>query len=292
MQTYEQQLASDPRWALSEGSRYFEEKSAVQDALRKITKRLAEIQIPYAVVGGMALFGHGYRRFTDDVDILVTREGLREIHRQLDGLGYVPPFHGSKNLRDTELGVKIEFLVAGQFPGDGKPKEIAFPEPSSVSINKNGIQYIALPQLIELKLASGMSDANRIRDIADVQELVKLLDLPREFAQNLNQSVRDKFDELWLMARGRKKRYQRLWRNKWLTADANNVQEMIDALRAAAKELEEMQAAGVSLDVEGGTSDDYAYLVTDDPKVAERFDMHDEDEFLDDIDDQQEADPS
>ena len=75
------------------------------------------------------MFQHGYRRFTEDVDLLVTREGLKEIHRKLEGLGYLPPFQGSKNLRDTEHGVKIEFLVTGEFPGDGKPKPVAFPAP-------------------------------------------------------------------------------------------------------------------------------------------------------------------
>src|SRR4051795_1000170 len=82
---YETQLERDPRWALSEGSRHFEEKSAVFEALRKITGRLKGLGIPYAVVGGMALFKHGLRRFTEDVDILVTKEGLRKIHEQLEG---------------------------------------------------------------------------------------------------------------------------------------------------------------------------------------------------------------
>ena len=50
----------------------------------------------------MALDAHGFRRLTVDVDILVTREGLKAIHERLEGLGYVPPFTGSKNLRDTE----------------------------------------------------------------------------------------------------------------------------------------------------------------------------------------------
>ena len=43
----------------------------------------------------------------------VTPDQLQEIHRRLDGLGYLPPFAGSKNLRDTEYGVRIEFLVTG-----------------------------------------------------------------------------------------------------------------------------------------------------------------------------------
>jgi len=77
MPVYEDRLARDSRWALSEGSLFFEGKGAVQDALRKITTRLRELGVNYAVVGAMALFSHGLRRFTEDVDVLVTRDGLR-----------------------------------------------------------------------------------------------------------------------------------------------------------------------------------------------------------------------
>src|SRR4051794_3331827 len=73
---YERHLDRDLRWALSEGSRHFEERSAVFGALYKIARRLNDLGIPYAVVGGMALFRHGLRRFTEDVDILVTRDDL------------------------------------------------------------------------------------------------------------------------------------------------------------------------------------------------------------------------
>ena len=66
-------------------------------------------------------------------------------------------FAGSKNLRDTELGVRIEFLVAGQFPGDGQPKPVAFPPPEQVAEDFDGIKYVNLPTLIGLKLASGMT---------------------------------------------------------------------------------------------------------------------------------------
>jgi len=75
---------------------HFEEKSAVYQTLRLITRRLEERGIPYAVVGGMALFAHGLRRFTEDVAVLVTAEGLRALHDQLEGRGYVPPFRGAR----------------------------------------------------------------------------------------------------------------------------------------------------------------------------------------------------
>src|SRR6516162_9736431 len=101
MVTYEQRLDRDRRWAFQEGSMHFEKGSAVHKTLERIARRLDDLGISYAVAGGMALFFHGYRRFTEDVDILVTREGLQAIHRQLEGAGYLPPFAGSKNLRDT-----------------------------------------------------------------------------------------------------------------------------------------------------------------------------------------------
>ena len=144
-----------------------------------------ELGIPYAVVGGLSLFAHGFRRFTEDVNILVTPEGLKRIHKALDGLGYKPPFAGSKNLRDTESGVRVEFLVTGQFPGDGKPKPVAFPDPDAVAIEKDGVRYLSLPALIDLKLASGMTSPERLKDLSDVMELIKLLDLPQDYSQHL-----------------------------------------------------------------------------------------------------------
>lgn len=195
--TYEDRLNSNPDWALREGSMHFEDKSAVHQTLRDITKRLEELEIPYAVAGGMAMYFHGYRRFTEDIDILVTREGVQKIHEALEGRGYLPPFEGSKNLRNTLTGVRIEFLITGDFPGDGKPKPVAFPEPSAVNHEINGIQFLNLPRLIELKLASGMTNVGRLKDLADVQQLIKELNLPVALADDLHPYVHNQYAELW-----------------------------------------------------------------------------------------------
>jgi hypothetical protein len=195
---YEDLLDRDGTWALSEGGRHFQEKNAVHDALHRIARRLDELKIPYAVSGGMALFKHGFRRFTEDVDILVTRDGLAAIHAHLDGLGYLPPFQGSKNLRDTEHGVRIEFLVTGEFPGDGKPKPVAFPDPDQAGVMIGGVRYLTLPRLVELKLASGMTGGiHRLKDLSDVVQLIESRQLPADFALNIDPYVRDKYLELW-----------------------------------------------------------------------------------------------
>ncbi len=263
---------------MTEGSIFFAGQGAVQATLRKITTRLGELGIPYAVVGGLALFNHGLRRFTEDVDILVTHEGLKEIHNQLDGLGYLPPFSHSKNLRDTETGVKIEFLVTGGFPGDGKPKPVSFPEPASVRVENNGIYYVNLQTLIELKIASGMTNTERMKDLVDVQELIKILTLPSNFAENLNPFVREKYAELWRGARPLEKRYVAIWRNAFPPFGTKNPPATIEDADAT---LKAMLADGVTMDPDRGTAD-YAYLVTTDPDIAKKYDMHDETEFWDD----------
>lgn len=195
---YEELLEQDWSWALDEGGLHFEGESHVQKSLRRIARRLNELKIDYAVAGGMALFKHGFRRFTEDIDILVTRESLRIIHEHLEGRGYIPPFTGSKNLRDTEFGVRIEFLISGDFPGDGKPKPVSFPVPSDASIEVEGLRLLSLPKLIELKLASGMTGGlHRMKDLTDVLALIQARHLSDRFAEELNPYVREKYLELW-----------------------------------------------------------------------------------------------
>lgn len=183
--------------AVREASRFLHGEGPVHRALKQIAGRLDALGIPYAVVGGMALNAHGYIRATVDVDVLVTPEGLKEVHRKLTGLGYLPPFAGSKQLRDTENGVKVEFLVTGGFPGDGKPKPVSFPDPSVVGVAVEGIRYVNLETLVEMKLASGISNPARRKDLADVQEVIKELGLKPEFGERLDPYVRGVFAQLW-----------------------------------------------------------------------------------------------
>ncbi len=183
--------------ALREAERFFMREDAVHRSLRKIAAKLEEMEIPYAVADGMALVAYGYDRTTVDVDVVLPADALSRVHAGLDGLGYALPFTGSRDLRDTETGVRIDFLVAGQFPGDGRPKPVAFPDPSTASVEIDGIRFLSLERLIELKLASGMTHPGRIKDLADVQELIRVLRLDAAFSDRLDAYVRPKYAELW-----------------------------------------------------------------------------------------------
>ena len=164
--------------------------------MRKLAAALDDLGIPYALVGAMALNEYGYKRVTVDVDILMTADSLTRFKSIWLGRGYVEKFPGSRGMRDTELGVTIDVLVTGDYPGDGQPKPVRFPDPAKVAIRDGDLSLIPLATLVELKLASGISAASRLRDLGDVQELIKYAKLPRELADELDPWVRGRYLEL------------------------------------------------------------------------------------------------
>ena len=166
----------------------------------KSSSALEEAGIPYAIVGAIALNEYGYHRFTEDVDMLLTREGLSRFKQRWLGRGYLEVVSGGKGLRDTENNVRIDVLIAGEYPGDGKPKPIQFPDPAVSALVGERIRVLPMEKAIELKLASGMSAVHRLNDLADVLELIRAVRLPADFADRLDESVRPKFVELWQAA--------------------------------------------------------------------------------------------
>jgi hypothetical protein len=177
--------------------RYFMGDADVQRAAKRIAATLGQMQIAYVICGALAVTAYGHVRLTQDVDVLLTPDGLRRFRETWLGKGWVERFPGSKGMRDAEHNVKIDILLTGDYPGDGKPKPVRFPDPAAVAVDIGGTATIALPKLIELKLASGMTAPDRPRDLDDVIQLVRANALPRDFAESLDPWVRAKFDELW-----------------------------------------------------------------------------------------------
>src|SRR5437764_13558154 len=96
----------------AEGLRYFMGQGSLNNALAQLSADLERHGIDYMIIGAVALMAHGYRRFTEDIDLVLTREGLEAFHRELIGLGYVPAFEGArKRLRATRDGVPAEVTV-------------------------------------------------------------------------------------------------------------------------------------------------------------------------------------
>src|ERR1041385_7709904 len=96
----------------AEGLRYFMGEGTLNKTLVRLSKDLEEHGIDYAVIGAVALLAHGYPRFTEDIDLVMTADGLRQFHEELVGLGYAPAFPGArKRIRSTIDGVGIEVMT-------------------------------------------------------------------------------------------------------------------------------------------------------------------------------------
>ena len=194
--TYESELETSFDLVLREADQLYQGQGRLKKTYDRLAKCLNDLGVSYSLVGGYALILHGVRRFTEDIDLLVSSEGLNTIHKELIGRGYVQVAPESRNLRDVETGVQIEFVVTGEFPGDGNPKPVTFPNPQTVMEMREGIKVINLKSLIEIKLASGMTAKARLQDLADVQRLIEEHHLTSDFAKQLHPYVRKKFLEL------------------------------------------------------------------------------------------------
>lgn len=192
-----QEIIASPVAAFDEGLRFFMGEGTLNETLRRVAKSLDSHHIDYNVIGAVALNQHGYRRFTEDIDLLLTREGLEKFSSELVGKGFRPAFEGAtRKFRTTRENVTVEIITAGEFPGDGKPKPVVFPNPNESTTEIDGIKTVTLEKLIELKLASGITAPNRLKDLADVQEIIKIKNLRAGFAEKLDPFVREKFLEL------------------------------------------------------------------------------------------------
>jgi hypothetical protein len=97
---------------LAEADRFFNGEADMQRATWKVAQILEENGIPYAITDGMALNAYGFLRVTNDVDLLLTREGLESFQALHPAL--------------TEHGVPIDVVLTGEYPGDGKPSPWSF----------------------------------------------------------------------------------------------------------------------------------------------------------------------
>jgi hypothetical protein len=175
---------------LKEIDMFFAGNDAVHQTMRHVVDKLEGAKIPYAIVGGMAVNAHGYRRTTADVDVLMTQAGFAAFRRHFVEADYETIPGRKRRFLDRTNRVNIDVLVTGLFPGSGKPGPIAYPDPEGVNETIDDVRFVNLATLVQLKLA-----ARRHRDFGDVVELIRFNDLDEAFAARLDESVRGDYVE-------------------------------------------------------------------------------------------------
>jgi hypothetical protein len=151
--------------------------------------------IPHAIVGGVAVCLHGYRRNTVDLDLLIRPDDQPRVRQTLQRAG----FDWSSELSEfrTPSGIPVQFVLSGDRAG--KDAEVNLPEPEQpgVTVEIEGLRVLSLARLIETKLACGLGSPRRThRDLADVVELIAIHQLDSSFSRHLHKSLRPTFRKL------------------------------------------------------------------------------------------------
>jgi len=168
----------------------FESAINLDVALEDITNILNKHKIPYALIGGLCLGFYKYKRFTEDIDILITEDGYKKLIDLVIGKGYIHTFKDSRGIKNAEFKIPIDFIFSGEQYGI-----FVYPNPKDVSVTKNNISIVSLKSLLEIKIASGLANKHRPNDLADAQLLIKHnTNLPNKISDN--KTVQEKYQEL------------------------------------------------------------------------------------------------
>jgi predicted nucleotidyltransferase len=177
----------------------------VEGVFHDFVELFERLNIPYAVMGGLAVRAHGIPRPTYDVDlaILVDRQKLANVTSEIRQLGYEVAEQYDKGWVDAVSG--LPFIKAATFiEGRSLVADIFLAETDFLrsliarrirdTVNGFNAWLVTAEDLILLKLI-----ANRPRDIADIADvLVMQLSLDDEYLRRWADvlGVRDRLDEL------------------------------------------------------------------------------------------------
>lgn len=158
-----------------------EGKGAILEVARRVSRVLDESKARGAVIGGVAVVLHGHVRTTADVDVYIAGS-LDDFSAKLRSAGF------------TFSPERREFLSAGVPVHLVSSKETRIKPGEPVHIDD--VRTVSLPDLINLKLTSGLRNLTRAQDIADVIGLIRANRLTSQFAGKLNKALRSEFRKL------------------------------------------------------------------------------------------------
>jgi len=132
------------------------------------------------VLGGIAVYLHGWARSTIDLDLYTADR--RVTADQLEAAG-----------AKWDAAKKEHVL-------NGVPIHTVTPEDAKHTVEQtsiiDGVRVVSLKDLIAIKLLCGLKNPGRAKDIADVQELIRAIPLDKRFAGKLPRDLRAPFKAL------------------------------------------------------------------------------------------------
>ena len=154
---------------------------AILETARDVGRIMSDAGIDGAIIGGVAVVLHGYVRTTVDVDVFVNGP-LKPLSEALQENGF-RFFSSRREFRRS--AVPVHLVTKDQTRMTPSAKE-----------RIEDVEVVSLPDLITMKLASGLREPLRAIDLADVIGLIRARRLTADFAARLSKEVRPEFRKL------------------------------------------------------------------------------------------------
>jgi len=159
------------------------------DTAKRVAKVLGDHGIPHLIIGGFAVQQYGYARFTCDVDIIVPN--VDEARDVLSINGFAEKPGSSMTVVDRTNRIDVDLLPGGK--AVSKHALINLPMPTEVTTTP---KVVTIEELIDQKLSTYLKNrGSRIKDAADVQQLIILNNLPR--TMKLDLAVKAEYEALY-----------------------------------------------------------------------------------------------
>ena len=154
-----------------------QDDSPILNVAREITRVCRENELDAAIIGGVAVFLHGYERTTKDVDAWCADR--RAVATALEAAGFT---WDDENREFLLHGIPIHLMTTDEL--DYQP---------TVFERRREIVTVSLAELLTLKLKTGVHEMKRAKDLADIVELVAARGIDGSYSSRIAKDVRADF---------------------------------------------------------------------------------------------------
>ncbi len=134
--------------------------------LQRIAGLLTEVQLDFALIGGLALGAHGVQRFTNDIDLLIDGAERLRLKQLLLRNGF-ELFAESTEVMQFSGAIALDVLCAN------RPISLAMLRDAKV-FKGLSLKVLGAEQIIGLKIQAYCNDPKReLRDKADIAALIQ-----------------------------------------------------------------------------------------------------------------------
>jgi predicted nucleotidyltransferase len=151
-------------------------RAATVEDLKALVRSLNDSGAEYLLIGGYALYAHGYQRATTDIDVLVPRN--REAGERVRSALLVLPDQAARDIdpawfeEGENIRVADEFVVDIMLTAGGETYETLAPHAVTVDLDGVPIRTLDLPGLLKTKQSARDKDT---ADRAVLERAIRIL---------------------------------------------------------------------------------------------------------------------